>query len=596
MRKVKWIFFAYLLMCVMVVVAIGVSFVVTRDRDPYTNYTSYASNIKSLDPAEVSDTESADIVCNVYECLFNYVYGKKPYALEPALADGDYLTSPDGKTVTIHVKKGIHFYDPDKVVFPDGIGPELTAEDFIYSWKRVCNFHLGITANYAQMFQGHIEGIDDWFNYTQSCKTPEEIDWSKPISGLTATDRYTLRIKLIDPFPQFQFNLAMIPTGAVCRAVVEHYGDHFKNHPVGTGPYFMAQHLPEQQIVMLANPVYRGGGNVQTGTVLSDEDRMPHIKRVQYNFYSEDLPRWYIFLDGLLDSNGIPKDTFQQAIHLASGDLTDEMKNQGIKLIKSPEPTISYTGFNMADPVLGKNKPLRQAISMAYDRAKYIKLYLNGRGVEANGPIPPGFPTYDGNRVDPYTKFDLVAARAKVKEAEAIAGGPIPTLHMLMGATDTGATQDGDFFVSQMKQIGLTVEMDYTTWARFLQMMDEKQAQIFDLGWVADYPDEQDFWQLFYGKNGGPGGLNGCNYSNPAFDALYEKTLVMGPSPERDKLYKQMQEIVIEDCPWVFKFYPLSYSLYHDWEKNVETMDYGYGFKANMKIDFAARSNWLKHH
>jgi ABC-type transport system substrate-binding protein len=298
----------------------------------------------------------------------------------------------------------------------------------------------------------------------------------------------------------------------------------------------------------------------------------------------------------LLDANSIPKDTFEQAVHLSSGELTEEMKQQGVKLLKEPEPYVTYTGFNMADPVVGKNKPLRQAMSMAYDRAKYIQLYLNGRGVPANGPIPPGFPTFETDRIDPYTQFDLDKARAKIKEAEVINGGPIPTLHMLMGATDTGATQDGDFFVSQMKQIGLIVEVDYTTWARFLQMIDDKQEQIFGLAWSADYPDEQDFWQLFYGKNSGPGGLNSSNYTNPAFDALYEKTLVMGPSPERDRLYKQMQAMVLEDCPWAFMYYPVGYLLYHDWELNHRVMDYGYGFRANLKIDFAKRSNWLKHH
>lgn len=596
MRKVKWIFFGYLLLCVLTVAAIGISFVVTRQRDPLTNYASYSANIKSLDPAEIADTESGDIGGNVFECLYNYVYGKRPYQLENALAQGAYVTSPDGLTITIHIKKGVHFYDPEKVVFPQGVGPEVTADDFIYSWKRVCNFHLGITANYAQIFQGHIEGIDDWFSYTQSCKTPGEIDWSKPVSGLAALDPYTLRIKLAAPFPQFQFNLAMIPTAVVSRAVVDHYGDHFRNHPVGTGPYLLQQHLPEQQIVMVANPVYRGGPTVESGAALQESDRQPYVKRVQYNYYSEDLPRWYIFLDGLIDSNGIPKDTFQQAIHLASGDLTDEMRRQGIELDKSPSPEIRYTGFNMADPVVGKNKPLRQAISMAYDRAKYIKLYLNGRGVEANGPIPPGFPTYDAHRVDPYTRFDLTRARALEKQAEEINKGPIPTLHLLIGATDTGAAQDGDFFTSQMKQIGVNIEVEYTSWARFLQMIDEKQAQLYGLGWVADYPDEQDFWQLFYGKNGGPGGLNSDNYSNPGFDAIYEKTLTMNPSLERDKLYKQMQDMVVEDCPWVFEYYPLTYTLYHGWEKDVKVMDYGYGMKAHLKLNFTERSDWLKHH
>ncbi len=596
MRKVKWIFFGYLALCLLVVAGIGVSFAVTRTRDPDTNYTSYAANIKSLDPAEITDSEAGDIGGNFYECLYNYRYGAEPYELQPELADGPYAASPDGKTVTIKVKPGVHFYDPEHAVFPDGIGPEVTAADFVYSWKRVCNFQLGITANYAQAFQGHIEGIDDWFNYTQACKTPDKIDWERPVSGLTAVDRYTLRIKLVDPFPQFRFNLAMIPTAVVCRQAVEHYGENFKNHPVGTGPYVLREHLPEQRIVTEANPLYRGGPDVASGARPSEADRLPHVRRVQYTYVEEDLPRWFLFLDGLLDANGIPKDTFNQAIHVGSGELTDDLKRQGINLVKSPEPEVAYTGFNMADPVVGRNKPLRQAMSMAYDRQRFIDLYLNGRGQPAVGPIPPGFPTFDPKQVNPNTRFDVAGARAKVREAEQVNGGPIPTLHMLFGATDSATTQEADFFVAQMRAIGLTVQPDYTTWARFLEMVDSKQAQIFDLGWVADYPDEQDFWQLFYGKNGGPGGLNSANYANPAFDALYERSSVMEPGPARDALYLKMQAMVMDDCPWIFKLYPVGYSLYHGWEKDVKVMDYGHGMKSHLRIDTAERAKWQRGH
>jgi oligopeptide transport system substrate-binding protein len=601
MQKVKWIFFGYLALCVVVLACIGVSFAVTRDRDPYTNYGSYGGNIKSLDPAEIGDTGSGDIAGYVFETLYNYEYGKLPYTLIPELAKGQPDISPDGKTMVIRLKPGIHFYDPEKAIWPDGVGPEVTADDLVYSWKRVCDQKLDKSsstneANYGQVFQGHVEGIDDWHDYTKSCKTPEEIDWNRPVSGLTATDRYTLRIKLVDPFPQLQFNLAMLPTAAVCRKIADHYGEHFKNHPVGTGPYVLKEHLVEQQITFEANPIYRGGVDVASGAKLTDEQRQPHIKRVQLNLYAEEMPRWYIFLHGLLDANDIPKDTFGQAISPNDGQLTPEMKADGIKLETANSPEIRYIGFNMADPVLGKNKPLRQAISMAYDRKTFITRYLNERGTIANGPIPPGFPTYDANRVYKYSRFDLDAARAKLQEAVQINGGPIPKLHILFGDTETATTQEGDYFKSQMKQIGLEVETEYRPWARFLEMVDAKQEQIYALGWVADYPDEQDFWQLYYSPNAGPGGLNSGNYSNPEFDALYDKTKAMPAGPERTKLYDQMQKIILEDCPWMFLYYPVDYTLYHDWEKPGPAMAYGYGLKAYLQMDFAARSKWLARH
>jgi ABC-type transport system substrate-binding protein len=596
MQKVKWIFFAYLAVVVLIAAGIAVSFTITPARDYYTNYTSYGSNIKTLDPAEIDDVESSNVAGNIFECLYNYEYGKEPYTLTPELAESLPVTSPDGKSITIHLKKGIHFYDPAKAVWSDGVGPEAKAADVVYSWKRVCDFHLGVTANYAAIFQGKIQGIDDWYNYTQSCAKLQDINWDKPVSGLQAIDDHTLRIQLIEPYPQLRYNMAHLPTAVVSRAAVEFYKDKFNKHPVGTGPYMLTEQLPEQRIVLEANPIYRGGPTVEAGQSLPESVRLPHVKRVEWTYYDEDLPRWFVFLEGFLDANGIPKDAFSQAIKVDSSDLTDQMKRDGIQLVKAPEPEVLYTGFNMLDPIVGKNKPLRQAISMAFDRKTFIDIYLNGRGIPANGPIPPGFPTYRADLVNPYTQFNLRAAQEKMAEAERINGGPIPALTLLLGGTDTATRQMAEFFVTQMHQIGLTIKPQYTTWARFQEMVDAKQAQMFQLGWVADYPDEQTFWQLFYGKNAGSGGVNAVNYSNPEFDALYEKSSVMDPSPQRDEIYRRMQAIVMEDCPWLFNFYPVGYSLYHGWVKNLKVMDYGHGMRAHAEIDFAERARWLKSH
>ncbi len=601
MRKVKWVFFGYLALCGLVVAGIGVSFAVTRQRDPATNYGSYGGQIKSLDPAEIGDTGSGDVAGYMYETLYNYAYGVEPYTLVPALAAGQPAVSADGKTWTVKLKPGIHFYDPDYALWPDGVGPEVTADDFVYSWKRVCDAKLYAASssnetNYGQVFQGHVVGIDDWHDYTKACATPADVDWSRPVPGLTAVDRYTLRIQLIDPFPQLQFNLAMIPTAAVCRAFVDHWGEHFKNHTAGTGPYALTQNLVEQQLTFEANPVYRGGVDVLPGTRLADAERLPHVRRVQLNLYAEDMPRWYIFQEGLLDANDIPNVTFGQAIQGTSGKLTPDMEREGIRLIKAPDPAVQYVGFNMDDPVIGKNKPLRQAIALAYDRQTFIDRYLNGRGLVANGPIPPGFPTYDGSRPYAYSRFDLTAARAKLAEAVQVNGGPIPKLKLLFGNTETTTEQYGDYFRSQMARIGLEVEPDYRPWARFLEMIDNKQAQMYDLGWVADYPDEQDFWQLFYSKNKGTGGLDSSNYTNPAFDTLYEQSSVMPAGPARTALYNRMQAMVLDDCPWMFMYYPIGYSLYHDWERPAALMDYGYGFKADLQIDFPKRAAWLARH
>ncbi len=462
MRVTKWIFFGYLALTALVVLGIGASFMLTPARDPNTYFLSYGSDIKSLDPAEINDVESDTIAANIFECLYVYKYGVTPYELQPCLAEGMPEVSPDGLTMRLHIKKGVHYYDPEKRVFPSGTGPEVTAADFIYAWKRVSNFKLAST-QYTGVFEGKVEDLDDWYAYTE--KTPaEQIDWDRPVSGLQSPDRYTLVIKLVKRDPQLRYNLAHTPTAALCRQVAEYWGDKLKDHPVGTGPYMLEEQLKEQRIVLAANPVYRGGPDVESDKPPAPEERLPHIARVQFDYFAEALPEWLLFRQGMFDAAGIPKDTFKQAIN-ATGSLTPEMVKEGIELIKAPEADVWYYGFNMSDPLVGKNKALRQAMSMAFDRESYIKVYLNGRGQPAIGPIPPGFPTYDANQVNPYTRFDLAAAKAKLKEAERFQGGPIPPMTLLMPGTDTSVRQIAENFVSEMEALGLTMKIEYSNWA-----------------------------------------------------------------------------------------------------------------------------------
>jgi ABC-type transport system substrate-binding protein len=324
---------------------------------------------------------------------------------------------------------------------------------------------------------------------------------------------------------------------------------------------------------------------------------LPHIKRIQLDYFQEVLPVWLLFQQGLFDSGGIPKESYHEAIN-PGGNLTPEMTKKGIVLHKSIEPATYYIGFNWNDPVVGgkANAPLRQAMSMALDRGEYIKMLLNGRGKPAIGPIPPGFPTFDPKEVNPYTQYNLDDARAKVKDAERIHGGPIPKLTMFMGDTSSSAHDDGEFIRLQMQKIGINLDVRYRDWARFQNMVDQRQAQIFSLGWVADYPDAQDFFQLFYGKNADPGDVNSTGYVNPAFDALYEKASAMPDSPARRVLYKQMSQIVMEDCPWLLQFYPIDFGLYYDWLGNVHDMDYGYGMIQYQTLDSALRQKRLSGH
>ena len=162
-----------------------------------------------------------------------------------------------------------------------------------------------------------------------------------------------------------------------------------------------------------------------------------------------------------------------------------------------------------------------------------------------------------------------------------------------MRDAETLSRQMAENFVLQMRQIGVTVVPEYRDFARWNEMVDNRQTQLFDAGWLADYPDEQDYLQLFYGKNAPAMGPNSAAYVNPEFDKLYEQASIMQDTPQRRELYRQMEKIVMDDCPWLMIFYPTGYSLYYDWLKGVKTMDYGYGFRQFLTLDENLRNQRL---
>ena len=592
-RKVKWSFFAYLLAIGIIVAGIAASFAISSPRDPNTLYSAYYENLKTMDPAICNDVDGTALICNVYECLYGYRYAKKPYELYPQLAAEFPEITPDGLTYTMRLRKGVHFFDPLRKAFAGGLGPEMTADDLIYSIKRVANFHLA-SPNYSTLFQEKVVGLDEFNAYTE--KVPaDKVDFDRPVEGLQILDRYTVRIKLTKPCPQFKYMLSHSGSAIVSRRACEVLGDDgMAHHPVGTGPFVLAEHLAEQRIVFVANPAYRGRPDVDGDAKLSAAERLPKIKRMQYDYFKELIPAWHLFRQGLFDLAIIPKESFSNAIDPATQEIRPELKAAGMKLAKVPEASMYFYGFNMDDPVVGKNKPLRQAMALAHDRATFIRIYRNGRGIALRSMIPPGFQTYDPGLDNPYAQFNPELARKKLAEAERIHGGKIPQLRLLAQAADATTRQMTEYFVSEMQQVlGLTLKTEYVTYARYQELLDGRQTQVFSAGWAADYPDEQTYLALFYSKFAPVGGVNSAAYVNPAYDQLYDKAAVMNESPQRLELYRRMIDIVNVDCPWILDYCPLRYDLQYDWLTDHVWMDYGGGYRQFLELDIAKRQKRL---
>ena len=546
--------------------------------------------ISTLDPSRSTDVYSSKVVGLIYEGLLQYAYLARPYEVETLLAAGMPAVSADGLTYTFRLRKGIFFQDDP--CFDGGTGREVTARDFVYSLKRIADAKNACPGWWA--FNDRIAGLND---FRLASREGGATDYSREVAGLRAVDRYTLELRLVAPYPQLLWVLTMHYASVVPREAVERYGAEFGRHPVGTGPYVLHSWRPNHRLELRRSPqwavtdrrdVYPSRAAtefVEQGLAADAGRRIPFLDRIVFYVIDDSSTLWLSFLRGQLDLQAqVPRENWDVVI-TPMGGLTDALQAMGVRLCRTPSLDIAYIAFNMDDPVVGKNRKLRQALSCAIRTEEWIRFY-NRRIVRARGPIPPGIAGY-GEEPRLYD-FDLGKARSLLREAGYPDGidprtGRRLELALELGRTDTQTRESTELLMSFLDRIGVVMTPSYNNWPTFLDKVGRRQAQMFRIGWVADYPDAENFLQLFYGPNGSPG-PNRSNYSNPAFDALYEKARIMQDSPERTGLYRRMAAMVIRDAPWIFLHHQVDYSLCHDWVKNFTPHDFPYGVEKYYRV------------
>jgi oligopeptide transport system substrate-binding protein len=544
--------------------------------------------IRGFDPVTASDVYSVAAINKVSEGLYEFEYLVRPYRVRPLLAAAMPEISQDRLTYTISIKKGVRFGDDP--CFSGGKGRELTAEDFVYSWKRLADARNRSTRYFS--LEGRIVGLDEF----RAKSTREKVSYEEPVEGLQALDPHTLRIKLKAPYPQLSYVLTQTETFALPREAVEYYGAEFLNHPVGTGPFVLREwRWRNYRVEYARNPNYHGDtypsegepGDKPNGLLDDAGKRLPLVERVTEYIIADDSTAWLKFLAGDLPMSAISRDNFSAVINQAH-ELTPELKARGIRLDRSPELATFYIGFNMEDAVVGRNRKLRQALACVVDHDTLVKFY-NERVLPAKGILPPGLPGYDAAAPAAYP-FDLSRAKRLLAEA-GYADGRDPqtgrrlTLSFdLPQANDAQERQSTELLASFFAKIGVELRPTFNNWPEFLKKLERKQCQMYRLGWIIPYPDAINFFDLFYGPNEEPG-PNDSNYKNPEFDALFEKARVMDDSPKRTELYRQMEARIIEDCPYIFLTHPLSYRLIQPWLKNYKYHDCPYPNTKFYKVD-----------
>lgn len=558
-------------------------------------YIPITDDAKTLDPANAYDQISLQIMPLTMESLFQYKYLKTPLELEPLLADGMPVISKDKKTYTIKIKKGVMFQDD--AAFPDGKGRELKAKDFVYAWKRLLVPKLQSSGTW--IFEDKVIGYSELKKrFVEDKTTPVEQLINSDIDGFKALDDYTIQIKLIKPYPQILYVLAMGFGAPVASEVIAKYGhDGLTERMVGTGPFMLKSVVRGSKITLLKSPSFRGELYPNEG----DDDAkargllayagkpLPFVDEMQFHIHKEEQPAWLKLQKGQLDVGLIPKDNFSTAI--LGSKLSPEMEKKGMYLQKQVEAVIWYMNFNMKDKILGTNANLRKAIVRAVDRDYWIELFTNGRGIKATSTVPVGIAGHI-ERPAIVGDFNLEEAKQYLAKAGYPEGkGLAPIRFDLRGASPT-IRQQGEYMTKALAKIGVQLQVESNTFPAFLEKAKQGNLQFFLGGWIADYPDAENFMQLLYGKNVAPG-PNDSNYSNPAFDKLYEQLATMAPSPQRDALIRKAEDLAFNDGVWSMLYYPVLYSLSHGWVKNYRPNEIILNFHKYMDVDIEQKKKLL---
>ncbi|MCL1886736.1 MAG: ABC transporter substrate-binding protein [Betaproteobacteria bacterium] len=508
-----------------------------------------------FDPAVAHDLYSSQVIRSICEPLYAYDYLARPARLVPLIAENMPDMSNGGRTYTIRIKKGIFFADDPAF---NGKPRELVAADFAYAIKRLVDPH--VRSAWGWLVEGKIVGLDELAKRTGGSG---QLDYDRPVKGLELLGRYTLRISLKKPDYNFVYILAHYPTCAVSREVVEKYGDassHIMANPVGTGPYKLAEWKRGSKMVLTANPDFRGfiwdfaaGDDPQDAGIVKQMrgKPMPQIGRVEISVIPEDQSRWLAFQNAEIDMFNLDGPLAPKA--LADGKLRPELLAKGVQLSRSVDAELSHYYFNMQDPILGgmgKEKiALRRAIAMAHNVDEEIRVVWNGEAIRLEYPIPPGVvghdPAYKSSvKYDPALANALLDRFGYKKGSDGWRTRPDGSpLEVVFSARveSTGQLQS-EMWKKTFDSLGIRMKSDKRLFPDLLKAEKQCQLMMRTSPWIADYPDGDNFMQLFYGPHIGQSN-NGC-MKIPEFDALYEQSAALPDGDARNVLYHKMTRIL----------------------------------------------------
>jgi len=513
--------------------------------------------------------------------------------------------------------------------FPETGSRPVHANDYVYAIKRLADPHnaspmLGFMSHYIVGMKDFSERLQDvprggWVNLDEY-----------EMAGLEVIDERRFSITIEGRYPQFLYWLAMQFFSPVAPEVDRFYhnpGFAARNltldwWPVGSGPFMMVKNDPNSEIVLERNPNFREDyypaegepGDREAGLLADAGKRVPFVDRAVFRLEKEMMPLWTKFLQGYYDrsgeNHGNTNGVYDQAFVVGPDgvSMAPELRDHDISMSPDVKPGIYYYGFNMRDPVVGgyteDRRKLRQALQIAFNTEEYINIFYKGNGIAAQSPIPPGIPGYlEGEAgINPYV-YDWVEGAPKRKSLDyarqllAEAGYPNgrdartgQPLKIFLDVQSQAISSTSMNWIDRIfSELGVQVEFRPADWNRTREKLLTGNTQIYSHGWLADYPDPENFLFLLYGPESplvcNCDGSNNSNYENPEFDELFRRIRVLPPGPERDELVARLVELYRRDAVWLFAYYPKDIYLNNSWVYNNKRHGVSKGTLKYTRID-----------
>jgi len=541
--------------------------------------------VKTLDPVLAEDVISGQAVGHLYDRLLQYDDTARPYRLVPAMAECMPEMRDEGRVWRFRLRDDLVFAaDPCFGVAASRAVRRVTSRDVIFSLLRLADARLHSPGYWT--VRDRVAGLAEFRARTERQTAGDWSAYDAGVPGLVAVDARTVEIRLTAPYPQLLNVLAMPYASVVSERAVRQYGQAaLAERPAATtGPFLLTDWRRNYRFELRRNSEYWGQSARPGGSAL------PRLDRVVGLVIQEPQTAWLLFLQGNLDLVPLGEETLEAVVN-EQGRLVPELAGRGIQLEAAPEFQINYMGLNLGDPVLGGNPKLRQALTLAFDRGLRLRL-ARRQLLPAYGPIPPGVAGYDPAFRGPFGEPDLTRARRLLAEAgypdgrDPATGAPL-RLRFDLGGTDLVRRRQAELLAQDYRRLGIEIEPSLNNWPRFLTKLRQGDVQLFRMAWVGDYPDAQNFLQLFYGPNAG--GANRTAYHNPAFDRLYEAASRLPDGPERTALYVRMQALVTADAPCIFESFPVGYRLIQPWVAGSRVNAFAWDAWKYIDVDDAAR-------